>query len=417
MRSHITAISLFLLTGQFIYPQWMQQNSGTAFALYDVMFLNDQTGFSAGDNGKFTRTTNGGLFWEALTVNPSIFINGMFFVNNLTGFATGYQFLIPPNYYYVYKTTNSGLNWLVSFNADSSRTAGIFFINANTGFFGASYCDTPSVTRIYRTTNQNTWNLIYIANACAINTMKFINNYGYWTGVTNGNIYKTTDYGSHWSVSNVGFTDKLYDLHMLTKDTVITCGEVGKIFVTTNGGINWSPISSGTSYDLVSISFPDLNTGYIQAESNLYLKSTNAGASWTSYNTGNENVMHSIYFANALTGYAVGDGGTILKTTNGGAIGIKPVSNVIPENFEIMQNYPNPFNPATRFNLQVSRYSKIKIEVFSNTGQEIAVLVNEYLEPGTYEVEWDASKFSSGVYFYRLAADDFTQTKKMILLK
>ncbi len=105
--------------------------------------------------------------------------------------------------------------------------------------------------------------------------------------------------------------------------------------------------------------------------------------------------------------------------------GVKSTGGEIPEKFTLYQNYPNPFNPVTKikFDIPLSRGVSagrgvlVHIIIYDVLGREIAALVNEKLDPGTYEVEWNASNYPSGVYFYRLIADNYTETKKMVLLK
>jgi hypothetical protein len=98
-------------------------------------------------------------------------------------------------------------------------------------------------------------------------------------------------------------------------------------------------------------------------------------------------------------------------------IGILPISNIIPDRFVLDQNYPNPFNPATNLKFSIPASHDVKIAVYDILGRELAVLLNERLKPGEYNVSWDASGFSSGVYFYRLTAGDFSKTRKMTLIK
>ena len=106
-------------------------------------------------------------------------------------------------------------------------------------------------------------------------------------------------------------------------------------------------------------------------------------------------------------------------------IGIEPISTEIPQKFELAQNYPNPFNPVTKikFNIPLSRGVDgvagrgVLLKIYDVLGKEIAVLVNEELKPGIYETDWDASNFSSGIYLYSLITDNFTQTRKMVLIK
>jgi len=121
---------------------------------------------------------------------------------------------------------------------------------------------------------------------------------------------------------------------------------------------------------------------------------------------------------NSLTGYAVGSNGVILKTTNGGVvIGIEPVSSEIPKHFKLHQNYPNPFNPSTQIKFDIPSSSFVRLIVYDALGREIDEFINERLNPGSYVYEWSAESYPSGIYFYKLVAGDYVQTKKMILIK
>jgi len=96
---------------------------------------------------------------------------------------------------------------------------------------------------------------------------------------------------------------------------------------------------------------------------------------------------------------------------------IRTISENIPQEFYLSQNYPNPFNPTTKINFDVPQNEFITLKIYDNLGKEIVTLVNEKLSPGSYSVDWNASEYPSGVYFYRLSTGNFTQTKRMILLK
>src|SRR4030095_8914380 len=98
-------------------------------------------------------------------------------------------------------------------------------------------------------------------------------------------------------------------------------------------------------------------------------------------------------------------------------VGITPIGSEVPQSFKIEQNYPNPFNPVTDIKFDVPKASFVKLNVMNILGQEVEQLVNENLQPGSYKVDWNASSFPSGVYIYKMTAGDFTQTKKMILIK
>uniref|UniRef100_A0A7V2ZIJ7 T9SS type A sorting domain-containing protein n=1 Tax=Ignavibacterium album TaxID=591197 RepID=A0A7V2ZIJ7_9BACT len=91
--------------------------------------------------------------------------------------------------------------------------------------------------------------------------------------------------------------------------------------------------------------------------------------------------------------------------------------NKIPTEFSLNQNYPNPFNPSTKISWQSPVGSRQTLKVYDVLGNEVTTLVDEYRDAGRYEVEFDASGLSSGVYFYKLTSGSFTQIKKMTLIK
>lgn len=92
-------------------------------------------------------------------------------------------------------------------------------------------------------------------------------------------------------------------------------------------------------------------------------------------------------------------------------------NNIVPETFILGQNYPNPFNPVTKFNFSIPKNAFVTIKVYDITGREAAVIVNKEMTLGSYTVTFDASNLTTGVYFYRLTTSDFTDTKRMIVLK
>lgn len=97
--------------------------------------------------------------------------------------------------------------------------------------------------------------------------------------------------------------------------------------------------------------------------------------------------------------------------------GIKQLNQNIPSGCELKQNYPNPFNPNTIMRFKIKESGFVTLKVYNNSGKEIETLVNEKHSAGEYEVNWDASAYPSGIYFYELTAGDFKEVKKMMLVK
>lgn len=98
-------------------------------------------------------------------------------------------------------------------------------------------------------------------------------------------------------------------------------------------------------------------------------------------------------------------------------IGIEPIGSNVPKIYALKQNYPNPFNPVTYIEFSIPKKSGVRIEIFDILGIKVATLVNETLNPGTYKVDWNGSNIASGIYFYKIIAADYINTKKMVLLK
>jgi hypothetical protein len=138
-----------------------------------------------------------------------------------------------------------------------------------------------------------------------------------------------------------------------------------------------------------------------------------------------DGVLYDMVFTDENSGWIYAGGGGILthiyRTTNGGHGGIVSVAdNTIdsgPEGFSLEQNYPNPFNPVTSIQYSVSSMQFVTLKVFDLLGREVAILVNEEKPAGEYEIDFDGSAFTSGIYFYQLKAGQYTETKKMVLMK
>jgi len=122
--------------------------------------------------------------------------------------------------------------------------------------------------------------------------------------------------------------------------------------------------------------------------------------------------------ANGITtGSSTGTDFLTVKLTGHLLTGISGNSGETPESYSLSQNYPNPFNPATKISFSLPNASHVRMVVFDVTGKVVETIVDENLSPGSFEVDFDAGKLTSGVYFYRITTEGFTDTKKMILVK
>lgn len=128
-------------------------------------------------------------------------------------------------------------------------------------------------------------------------------------------------------------------------------------------------------------------------------------------------VLEIIYTTIVVTNFGTTNSKSVHYSPNSTAIGIISYNSNVPADYSLSQNYPNPFNPNTRFSFALPKLSSVSLKVFDVLGREVATLVNQDLKAGSYEVTWDGSNYTSGMYFYKISTGDYTETKKMMLLK
>jgi hypothetical protein len=127
------------------------------------------------------------------------------------------------------------------------------------------------------------------------------------------------------------------------------------------------------------------------------------------YSGGDPGVNYYIYMKGCkINGIVYGD--TLLT-------GVENISSEVPSLYSLSQNYPNPFNPITNVKFSILNAGEVKLVVYDIMGREVQTLVNESLQAGTYETTFDGSSLNSGVYFYKLVTEGFTETKRMTLIK
>ncbi len=366
-----------------------------------------------GTRAFFLKTTNSGHSWFPYGSFPanSSYLIGMYFINETTGFVSAERFQNYTMAQGIYKTTNGGLNWALSYSvSDTVNIRNIFFVDGNTGFgIGYDITNDPVYAiqgLILKTTNGgNNWSKQMFYNVNNFTDVSFVNNLtGFACGVSNsmdiykGIIYKTTNSGQNW-----------FKLSYQSDTTMFE----GIVFYPSTG--------IGIVYG-IECREDTLYPGVYDYEHLIIAKTTNYGSTWQPYQIDN---TEYIYIGNKMidqnnwyiTGGNAFNTAKIQHTTNGGQIGINPISSEIPNDFNLYQNYPNPFNPETKIRFDVPKADFVTINIFDILGREVSTIVNEQLQPGTYEVEWDAANYPSGIYINKLISGNYSLTRKMVLIK
>jgi photosystem II stability/assembly factor-like uncharacterized protein len=218
-----------------------------------------------------------------------------------------------------------------------------------------------------------------------LNTIQFVNNStGYIAGQA-GFLYKTVNGGGFFFTRVISGLDNIVDMHFTSPDSGFVISTNGKIKFTDDGGNTWFENNGVNSLinsrQLNSISVISENFGYING-------------------------------ANGLL---------ILTARDSALIGIHNEQENIPSEFKLAQNHPNPFNPMTNIGFVLSKTSLVRLVIHDMLGREVETLVNNRMQPGEHNVEWNGAAYPSGVYFYKMDVDSpagkFSETKKMVLVK
>lgn len=325
----------------------------------------------------------------------------------------------------VYKTSDQGITWVQVLNNPSVDA--MSFLDKDTGW--VSYAWDP---KIYRTYNGGlNWQTI---NTNLLDGFKLIDfaqlNEGY--AITRlGEVYRSTDNGESWQFTNTTLTNQI-KLKMFQDGKGWSIGD--GIWRTEDRGNSWLKQYEGNFVDAY---FSNKDRGWVIGivnGANVLLHTVDGGISWILVDVPlTAGTFLFIDFIEEVHGWILTSNKELLRTTNGGVTFIEEEENNLaqPKQFLLQQNYPNPFNPNTTIKYSIptspinpspyqgegNRERLITLTVYDVLGRKVAILVNEEKPAGSYEVEFNASRLPSGVYFYQLKARNHVETKKMILIK
>ncbi|MCX7833727.1 MAG: YCF48-related protein [Ignavibacteria bacterium] len=359
-------------------------STNSAADFYSIEMIDNNTGFICGTKSAVYKTTNAGLNWDSLVIPiiPSnVILSKVDFVNSQTGwifsrYSTG-------NDSTIFKTTNGGVNWFKQkFGTITGNENSVFsacMIDANTGWL------INSKPRPWKTTNGGlTWDSTALGDnylAGSLYDIKMLNAFtGYCVG-SNNRVYRTTNGGATpWS--NVSFSSTtvltLYTCEFINALEGVVLGTYGYAYYTTNGGVTWinKTVSSGTN---------DIYGSFITQDGKVF----------------------AVSLINA----------NIFKNSNLISVGINNNFQNLPNKFILEQNYPNPFNNSTVITYHIPYRTKVVLKVYNILGKEITTLVNAEQDAGKYNIYFNANNLSSGIYFYKLQADEFKCIAKMVLIR
>ena len=423
---------------------WLPQTSPLGrTVLGKIQFVSSTEGWIVAGTGKLLHTTDAGVNWsvaspgglDSVSFNTDNLsgLSPLSFINATTGWLIG-TLVSSGNGAVLYNTTNSGTTWSKQVLSGWSNAWGVRFVDINNGWICVlSGTKTNYVYSVLRTTDAGThWSTVYNAANGKLCLPYFIDANNGWAildslQTSESSISRTTDGGVTWNNQFTNSTPGMFKaLQFVDVSNGWVVGDSGKIMRTTNGGSTWTQITNTENIsEHNALFFIDAMNGWIGSRVNgiqgdrIILHTSDGGGSWSIQDAPVTSTINGIYFIDANNGWLTDDDGVISKTTSGSGVTSVRMDNqsAAPTSFLLSQNYPNPFNPTTTINFQLKADSRVRLAIYDLLGREVATLVNDGLSAGNYTWQWNASIMPSGIYFYRLQAGSFVQTKKLVLLK
>lgn len=431
MKLFIYIFIQLIFTFNLIHAQqfWHEQISGTVITLKSVSAVNNNVVWVCGYNGTVLRTTNSGVNWSNANsggIPGNVSLINIWGINGGSAITAGYA----GTNTWVWKTTNAGSNWAQVFTQPNG------FINAiamrqsfpNQGIMIGD--PVGSRWSIWKTTDSGSnWDstglfLPQAGSETGWNNSLFWSQYpdsSIWFGTNNYRVYHSNNYGQSWGIQSTLAEQNSYAISFW-----YTSGLTGgsTLYMSNNYGYNWSNITSlGTNMFGGFVTFPvpvenTLNFGYswyVRNDTKIYRAI--GGFNWeVEYTAPSGNYVHISQPRNGFYLWAVRNNGGITRCSCY-ISGITQISGKVPVTYFLKQNFPNPFNPQTNIDFDIPKKTFVKINVYDPTGRLVTNIINNEYNAGSYRVNWDASGYSSGVYFYSIITEEFVQTKKMMLVK
>jgi photosystem II stability/assembly factor-like uncharacterized protein len=434
--SFLVVLSAFAVSAQ----QWFQQNSGTTAILRTVKAVDNNIVWAAGDNGLVLNTSDGGTTWNVKTPTQNSYANF-----SITAFDINTAIVIGSAWpsgtsAKIWKTTDSGNTWMEKYYSANNFSNIIHFFDSNNGvYLGDPSPLNSSQWNILTTTDRgDSWNRVPRSNyppsdsVCGEygkvrcysaygDTVWFPTYYEDCSSKTN-RIFRSTDRGYNWTAFNMPFQG--YAIGEISFSSsiygVAISNPYGFLALSTDAGSTWAVLDTISNFNPWAVRNAPGYANFFLAvgENGKSYYSNDSGYFWNTLSVPSQSLLLDAFLTQD-SAWAVGYNGTILT------LNLLPIITEIeeeflslaPSDYILSQNYPNPLNPSTKIKYSIPQTSNVVIKIFDILGNEIESLVNAEKPAGTYGITWSAEGFPSGIYFYRLQAGSFVETKKMVLMK
>lgn len=417
MKSRFLVIVLAICSRSLLPGQsgWTVQNAGITTLIRSIKSLDRNIGWITADESVIRRTTNGGMTWDTIP-SPTQVPWTIAALNDSIAMVSHYG-----SSAIIYRTTDGGVSWTSVFEQQGGFIDALLMVDQHIGF--ALGDPVNGQWTVLTTTDAGvTWQ--HCANEppqigveygwtqsfCTIGTRHF------WFGSDEAKIYRSTDGGESWSYtvtssalcSAVSFTDSMNGVAGFYDGTVA---------YSSDGGVTWNDATPPGSGSIWGITNDGIRSFWLPRGDTAFV-STDRGRTWQSEFAGPwGGYLRDINFSrdgSVLSGWVGSSEGGVARYEGVVTSLHTPGSSSF---FSLDQNYPNPFNPTTTIAYDLPVDGHVALTVYDVLGKEVLILVNEHQKAGHHVTTLDASRLSSGIYFYRIQAGEFSQTRKVVLVR
>jgi photosystem II stability/assembly factor-like uncharacterized protein len=379
--------------------EWQKRTSGLFAHNSDCIVTNEDKIYVGTPGGKIYFSDDNGSSWDFYQVSETFapILDIAFKGDTMYAVTNGY----------LYYSTNSGASWVTA-NLYSVQLSSIIIVD-NKIFVGTSGFD-----GIWLSTNGGlTWTQKNNGlSTIHVNRLAF-DDLNIYAGTQSG-LFISSDFGDNWVMATSGISQTMYVGAIRVIGERIYVGGIYGIYLSTNKGVTWS--FKGLPNRIVLCISGYENMIFAGTIPDGVYRSSNGGNSWQAYNDG---LIHKHAMSIGIVDT------TLLTGILGFGLWNRPLiitevekdENYFPTDFLLSQNFPNPFNPSTSFEYRIPEWSFVSIKIYDVLGKELRTLVDEEKSAGIYKINFDAEDLPSGVYFYRIQAGSFIDTKKMLLLR
>lgn len=437
----IGIISQIFIHSAAAQGSWEKVDVPTNQFLRSVCFVDSLYGWATGDSGTILHTSDGGVSWVLQNSQTSNEIYEVFFLDRDTGWASSFNFASLPYGTWLLKTTDGGQSWTGStYPDDNIFISCIQYSDAQDGWMGGwphALVHTEDGGETWAQAAIDTTPLAFFP---VLNIRFFNEQYGYACGGIHdiaGVIWYTWNGGDNWTPIDASFIppDEVFQVHLFDSVSLIGAGgdpDFGygvALMRTSDGGLNWDYEELGIIGNAFDIDFRnDLEVWCPLGPQRKLIYSLDAADTWTAIPTPDSTSIYDMIFPDSLHGWAVGKDGAVIKYTPPTQVGIHFLNS--PENpgSLLKQTQPNPFTTTTRIRFTVpelwGEQPIVKVDailtVFTALGSIVSRTIRKDIVPGEYSQDFEVVDMLPGIYYYRLEILDkqsgwsWQESKRMI---